>query len=95
MTWIQPIDDAPSGLRGLREPGAARRTRCLVCGFTEVTTDEVAWPRTLLRAECPRCEHRWTESPPPPAQTPPVAVVRRVPAHRPEEGPDEEPAVAA
>ncbi len=34
-------------------------TRCRVCGFTEVRTDEVA-ELDLLLAECPRCDHRWT-----------------------------------
>jgi hypothetical protein len=36
-------------------------TRCLVCGFSEVRTDEVVDRGTILLAECPRCEHRWTE----------------------------------
>ena len=34
-------------------------TRCRVCGFTEVRTDEVA-ELNLMLAECPRCDHRWT-----------------------------------
>ena len=34
-------------------------TRCRVCGFAELRTDEVA-ERDLLLAECPRCEHRFT-----------------------------------
>ena len=37
-----------------------RLTRCLVCGFAEVRSDEVASGVTLFLAECPRCEHRWT-----------------------------------
>ncbi len=37
--------------------------RCLVCGFAEVRTDEVVDRGLLLLAECPRCEHRWTERP--------------------------------
>jgi hypothetical protein len=36
-------------------------TRCLVCGFTEVRTDEVVDRGVVLLAECPRCDHRWTE----------------------------------
>ena len=36
-------------------------TRCLVCGCAEVRTDEVLDRGVLLLAECPRCEHRWTE----------------------------------
>ena len=35
-------------------------TRCLVCGFAEVRTDEVVGHGHVLLAECPRCEHRWT-----------------------------------
>jgi hypothetical protein len=34
--------------------------RCRVCGFAEVRTDEVA-ECGLMLAECPRCEHRWTD----------------------------------
>jgi hypothetical protein len=37
--------------------------RCLVCGFSEIRTDEVVDRGVLLLAECPRCEHRWTERP--------------------------------
>ncbi|MAE94527.1 MAG: hypothetical protein CL910_07710 [Deltaproteobacteria bacterium] len=36
-------------------------TRCLVCGFREVRTDEVVDRGLVLLAECPRCDHRWTE----------------------------------
>jgi len=39
-------------------------TRCLVCGFTEIRTDEVLDGGVVLLAECPRCDHRWTERPP-------------------------------
>jgi hypothetical protein len=35
--------------------------RCLVCGFSEVRTDEVIERGVLLLHECPRCDHRWTE----------------------------------
>lgn len=35
--------------------------RCLVCGSSEVRTDEVHERSVLLLAECPRCRHRWTE----------------------------------
>ena len=38
-------------------------TRCLVCGFAEVRTDEVVDRGLVLLAECPRCEHRWTQRP--------------------------------
>ncbi len=38
-------------------------TRCLVCGFAEVRTDEVVDRGLLLLNECPRCDHRWTERP--------------------------------
>ena len=40
-------------------------TRCLVCGFAEVRTDEVIDRGVVLLAECPRCEHRWTSRVPP------------------------------
>lgn len=41
---------------------AALRTlvRCLVCGFSEVRTDEVVDRGLVLLHECPRCTHRWT-----------------------------------
>jgi len=39
-------------------------TRCLVCGFTEIRTDEVVDRGVVLLAECPRCDHRWTERSP-------------------------------
>lgn len=45
-------------------------TRCLLCGFREVTTDEVMDRGVLLLAECPRCAHRWTERP----AAPPLAL---------------------
>ena len=35
-------------------------TRCLVCGFAEVKTDEVIDRGLVLLAECQHCEHRWT-----------------------------------
>jgi uncharacterized Zn finger protein len=38
--------------------------RCRVCGSAEVRTDEVVDRGLVLLAECPRCEHRWTEAPP-------------------------------
>jgi hypothetical protein len=39
-------------------------TRCLVCGFAEVRTDEVIDRGIVFLAECPRCEHRWTSRAP-------------------------------
>jgi hypothetical protein len=39
-------------------------TRCLVCGSSEVRTDEVIDRGIVFLAECPRCEHRWTSSAP-------------------------------
>jgi hypothetical protein len=44
---------------GLRSPSHTL-TRCLVCGSSEVRTDEVIDRGVVLLAECPRCEHRWT-----------------------------------
>jgi len=38
-------------------------TRCLVCGFTEIRTDEVVDRGVVLLAECPRCRHQWTRRP--------------------------------
>ncbi len=46
------------------EPVLRTTTRCLVCGFTEIRTDEVVDRGVVLLAECPRCDHRWTERPP-------------------------------
>ena len=40
-----------------------RRARCGICGFSEVRTDEVVDRGVLFLAECPRCDHRWTERP--------------------------------
>ena len=34
--------------------------RCLVCGFSEVRTDEVVDHGLVFIAECLHCEHRWT-----------------------------------
>ena len=43
-------------------PVAAPRaiTRCRICGFSEIRTDEVVERGLLVLAECPRCEHRFT-----------------------------------
>lgn len=41
-------------------------TRCLVCGFSEVRTDEVFHRGLVLLHECPHCEHRWTQPTEPP-----------------------------
>ena len=38
--------------------------RCLVCGFSEIRTDEVVDRGVVYLAECPRCEHRWTSREP-------------------------------
>jgi hypothetical protein len=53
-------------------PATRTLTRCLVCGFTEVRTDEVIDRGVVLLAECPRCQHLWTARP---------AAVRRTEAH--------------
>jgi hypothetical protein len=57
-------------------------TRCLVCGFSEVRTDEVIDRGLVFLAECPRCEHRWTSLAPlaPPDRAGAVARVREVAA---------------
>lgn len=36
-------------------------SRCLVCGFAEVRTDEVIDHGVVLLSECPRCCHRRTQ----------------------------------
>ncbi len=46
---IRPMDSA------IRTQG-----RCLVCGFSEIRTDEVVDRGVVFLAECPHCEHRWT-----------------------------------
>jgi hypothetical protein len=46
------------------QPVLRNLTRCLVCGFTEVQTDEVVDRGLVFLAECPRCEHRWTSASP-------------------------------
>jgi hypothetical protein len=51
----------------------ARRTRCGVCGFAEVRTDEVVDQGPVFLAECPRCDHRWIS--PRPATLKPQATV--------------------
>jgi hypothetical protein len=65
-TTSQRRERAPARIHTI---AAALRTltRCLVCGFAEVHTDEVIERGVLLLAECPRCEHRWTERPAAPA----------------------------
>jgi len=54
-------------------------TRCLVCGSSEVRTDEVIDRGIVFLAECPRCEHRWTARAPfaPGALTYPAGGARR------------------
>jgi hypothetical protein len=54
------------------QPFGRSVTRCLVCGFTEVRTDEAVDRGLVFLGECPRCEHRWT-SPAPPSKVPLVA----------------------
>jgi hypothetical protein len=39
-------------------------TRCLVCGFAEVRTDEVVDGGVVFLTRCPRCDHRTTERAP-------------------------------
>lgn len=39
-------------------------SRCLVCGFTEVRTDEVIDRGVVFLARCPRCDYRWTSREP-------------------------------
>jgi transcription elongation factor Elf1 len=54
-------DPARSGRGEL--PSATRTLfRCLVCGSSEVRTDEVIDRGVVLLAECPHCDHRWTRT---------------------------------
>jgi hypothetical protein len=53
-------------------------TRCPVCGFTGVRTDEAVDRGLVFLAECPRCEHRWT-SPTPHWNAPAVSGPLRLP----------------
>ena len=55
-------------------------TRCLVCGSSEVRTDEVVDRGVVLLAECPRCEHRWTGSAPQVEPRAPARPARRAAA---------------
>ena len=50
--------------RSLTRTRARTLTRCLVCGFAEVRTDEAVDGGVVFLAECPRCEHRWTSRTP-------------------------------
>ncbi len=61
----------------------AHRTlsRCLVCGFAEVRTDEVIDRGLVFLAECLHCDHRWPS--PEPLSVRPIA--RRAGARRPRE----------
>jgi hypothetical protein len=51
--------------------------RCLVCGSSEIRTDEVIDRGVLLLAECRHCDRRWT-GPPEPTRAPLVVRVRPV-----------------
>jgi predicted Zn-ribbon and HTH transcriptional regulator len=42
---------------------SCNRTRCHVCGFTEIRIDEAVDREVLVLAECPRCDHRWIGAP--------------------------------
>lgn len=55
-------DSEPTTCEVPRSGTAAGRTasRCLVCGFSEVRTDEVIDGGVMFLGWCPRCDHRWT-----------------------------------
>jgi hypothetical protein len=57
-------------------------TRCLVCGFTEVRTDEVVERGVVLLHECPRCQHRWTRPLEPARPETPARIRVPVPSGR-------------
>jgi hypothetical protein len=46
-------------LRPTLRPADRTLTRCLVCGCSEVRTDEVVDLGWVFLHECPRCDHRW------------------------------------
>jgi hypothetical protein len=56
-------------------------TRCLVCGFAEVRTDEVVDGGVVFLTRCPRCDHRTTER----APTSHLALLRAAPVREAEE----------
>jgi hypothetical protein len=65
--------------QAFRSPETA--PRCLVCGCDSVRTDAVepsAARAGLLLAECPRCDHRWTEALPQRLRVLPTRPMRRV-----------------
>ena len=64
VTW-SVVSIVALALGGFVTNAHAQRTltRCLVCGFTEVRTDEVIDRGIVLLAECPRCQHMWTVRP--------------------------------
>jgi hypothetical protein len=72
-TTTKPRTRSPAGVRALTR-ALRTLTRCLVCGFAEVRTDEVIDRGMLLLNECPRCDHRWTER----VAAPVVRVVHEV-----------------
>jgi hypothetical protein len=59
-------EEDPMQKQRLETARIASRTRscCLVCGFTEIRTDEVVDHDILFLAECPRCDYRWTSREP-------------------------------
>lgn len=57
----------PLASDSFRQGPAAAETTCRVCGCEEVWMDEVmdahaAQGHWMRLAECPRCDHRWTET---------------------------------
>lgn len=61
-------------------PAIRTLIRCLVCGFSEVRTDEVIDRGVVLLHECPRCDHRWTQAHSAPRRDRMVRVTRPVAA---------------
>jgi len=46
----------------MRNRFGVRELSCAVCGSQDVQSDAVEHGGWLLLAECPRCDHRWTQA---------------------------------
>jgi predicted Zn-ribbon and HTH transcriptional regulator len=74
------VQGMAQGMQDVLGPLLRTLVRCRVCGFSEVRTDEVVDRGLVLLAECPRCEHRWTQRAARPLRVAPAAARRVAPA---------------